>query len=418
MPEIIENPNGIWTVRDAERLKRDNIWVAKKFLVDSNNTIINIYAHLTSNISVGSNSIPVSSSSGFSVGDEILILQTQHSTNVGFYEFATISSISGSTFGLSNLISRTYYSGNYSSSSASITQIISVPKYDIVQVNGSASISAKAWDGYSGGVIIFKTIDLIVLGNISASGVGYRGGVGGQIISGCDNYPWPTVAGDRGESYNGSNSIAPCSRLASVVGHLVSTTPFNGGGGGGAGSNSYYGPRNGGGGGGASFTTSGANGSSSSSGESGASAGSIFNIGSMSNNDFYSLLMFGSGGGGGGRGVNASGGNGGSGGGAIYIQATTISGSGAISANGNRGSNGGVSDDGGGGGGGGAGGSIFLVSPNISVSNISATGGSAGNGSSAAQGSGGSGGAAGQGKVRVDSSLYSSVSSPVAYRNN
>ncbi|MTV50764.1 hypothetical protein GJ688_17675 [Heliobacillus mobilis] len=119
--------------------------------------------------------------------------------------------------------------------------------------------------------------------------------------------------------------------------------------------------------------------------------------------DVRQLLSFQGGGGGSGACTvyssgSSRGGTGGNGGGVILILADTITGTGAIRADGTAGANGYSSgnyagSNGGGGGGGGGGGSIILIGKTISVPTLSANGGSAGtsSGGTTVAGAGGNG---------------------------
>lgn len=342
------------------------------------------------------------------VGDEVLIINLQGTTsaysNVGNYETLRISNVSGTTVTFQTAKSN-YYGNNAGDDSNLGTTTGSqrvilqrIPNYRNVSINSGYTFYPSSWNGTNGGIMSFRasgTVD--VSGTISVSAVGYRGGVGGTIVSGCTNYAYPTVAGDRGETvYNAS--VVGCSRTASVLGNTNAlSASYGGGGGGGAGTAAPN--RNGGGGGGGTYAYTGSSGTASSTGEKGGSSGpSIYG----SSNLFS--LYFGSGGGGGGRGVNAYGGNGGTGGGIIYINATTFNNNGSVVANGGNGSNGaGGSDDGGGGAGAGAGGSVLLRAVNLSLGSnkVSATGGSGGSGSTGSYGTGGNGGAGGVGRIAV-----------------
>jgi hypothetical protein len=363
-------------------------------VVASAGTVVNTYVYMLNNTIAGKSIVYVSSVAGFTVGDEILVIQMQNNTataSLGKYESMKIASIGTNNFVLTKAIVNSFYSGTFNAVDSTVAQIVRVPRYTSVTVNTGASIVSTAWDGYSGGVVSFKVNGLLnVSGSIDVSGRGFRGGVGGA--NGCSNYPWPTTAGDRGESFRGTNSVTACNRRASVVGHLVAVTPRNGGGGGGAGSTSSA--RNGGGGGGGSYGVQGAAGSVSSSGENGGQPGAVYN----------SVLSYGmalgSGGGGGGRGVNAQGGAGGIGGGIIYIGASRVIITGTVVSNGGNGNPGLASDDGSGGGGGGSGGSVILKSPNLNIgtSKVGVTGGALG----AKYGNGGNGGAGGAGRIGLE----------------
>jgi len=150
--------------------------------ITADDTIINNYTYLTGNENSAETTITVNDASEFNVGDEILIIQMQNSSGgiAGTYEFATISSISENNITLDSGLTNSYYSGTFNQSSATAAQIISVPHYTTVTVNSNANITASAWDGYDGGIVVFRAIGgVTVNGAINVSEKGYRGGLHG-----------------------------------------------------------------------------------------------------------------------------------------------------------------------------------------------------------------------------------------------
>ena len=120
----------------------------------------------------------------------------QHSSNYGKYEFANITSISGNTLNLSQGLANTYYSGTFNETTSSVTQVVRVPRYTNVTVNDGGSITASPWDGWSGGMVVFRATGTVnVSGDITVVGKGYRGGWGVDDNSGEHGY--------QGESWRG-----------------------------------------------------------------------------------------------------------------------------------------------------------------------------------------------------------------------
>jgi hypothetical protein len=348
----------------------------------------------TSNITVSGSSV-----TGVAVGDEMLLINVQGDTtyysNVGNYEFLRVSGISTNIISFTAPVSKSYGQTDNSTIGNQKITLQRVPNYSTVTITSVGSLTANSWNGSLGGIVAFKCNTLINSGSINTDGKGFRFGVGGIQDSGagCTQYPSPSPAGDRAESYQGVNSVAFCSRLGTST-----ISSIGGGGGGGAGISSVS-FRSGGGGGGGANRTNGSNGSNSSSGNSGASGGTLYNSSTT-------LLMFGAGGGGGGRACNASGGIGGIGGGIVIVYANNFSNSSIINSTGSIGTNGGGGDDGGGGGGGGAGGVVLIKSNYVnSVGTFSIIGGNGGNGSSAGLGTGGNGGAGGLGNQLLKYSI-------------
>ncbi|MCK5629525.1 MAG: hypothetical protein KAI26_02815 [Nanoarchaeota archaeon] len=342
-------------------------------IVTSANTIINMYTQITSTtVLSGSTSFDVNDASAFSVGDEILVIQMQHSSNAGTYEFADVTAIDGNTITVSTGLTNNYYSGTFNTQSASASQIVRVPQYTDVSVNSGASITASAWNGYTGGIVVFRaTKALNITGSLDVAGIGYRGGVS----NGGDNDGYP------GESYNG-------------IPNLISTSANNGAGGG-----ANKAPGSGGdGAGGAGYGTTGENGDEGS--HVGGAPGVSGRGGSYYGQNDLSKIYFGSGGGSPACTIDS----GGDGEGIIIIFANKISNNNIIIAEGSDGRKGCWS---GGDGGGGAGGSIYLISDDIVNSGtISAQ---KGLGYCGNYGCGGNGG---DGRIRLDYNSLSGTTNP------
>jgi hypothetical protein len=165
-------------------------------------TIINSYAYSVDDyIVAGTNSITLNSSTGFYIGQEILIHQTQCSDNEepGIYEFNSISDIQGNIIILSRGIVNNYVSSRPNTLEAYLAQIISVPNFISITINSGASITCKKWDGYTGGMVVLKANGIITFKDgslgINISNSGFRGG---GTNGGGNNAP-----GDPGEGYTG-----------------------------------------------------------------------------------------------------------------------------------------------------------------------------------------------------------------------
>jgi flagellin-like protein len=166
--------------------------------VSSSNQIVNAYAFLTGNENAGETTVTVSSASAFAEDDEILLIQMQNSSGgeAGTYEFKRISSITGNDVTLTSPLDNSYYSGSFDSVAATASQIVRVPQYTSVSIDSGSSITAPAWDGYTGGIVVFRaeTVNVNAGGSIDVSEKGYRGGAYGPINN---------LDGYQGESYLG-----------------------------------------------------------------------------------------------------------------------------------------------------------------------------------------------------------------------
>jgi hypothetical protein len=154
--------------------------------------IINTYTAVTGTITntctacpptVCHSTIPVVSSTGFTVGGRAVIIQMQGAildqtntaafgnvtsyNNAGNYEFFTISALTGTSITSSIPLKETY------SAPAGAVQVLNVPQYTNVTI--SATLTAAAWNGTTGGVLAFEATGTVTLNaNIDVSGLGFR----------------------------------------------------------------------------------------------------------------------------------------------------------------------------------------------------------------------------------------------------
>ena len=346
--------------------------------VSTANAVVNAYAQVTALAAGGGTNITVSSTTGFQIGQAILIWQTTGMTaapasgaagpfdlaseGAGRWEFSRIASIQGTTIGLAAPLTRSY--------PANVSQVVSVPEYTSVTINTGASIVAKPWDGKTGGIVALLANGTITNnGAIRADGRGFRGGAGStgngdMVCMGLDE-PAPLGA-TRGEGLD-------VLRYASTGRGNVA----NGGGGGVCFASGGAGGGNGGAGGKGGRSNDGAR-------PVGGTPG-----GALTYSPATQLLL--GGGGGAGAGDGDAGGRGGSGGGVVFVRAASIGAAGLISAQGAPGENTWAA----GAGGGGAGGTVYLrVTGSLTCSSslVAASGGNGGNANAFQLGPGGGGG--------------------------
>jgi PKD repeat protein len=145
--------------------------------------IINKYAAITA-VDTCAGQINVSSTTGFAVGDKVLLIQMSGAVikqtngsefgditdlrSVGKYEINQIDSLSGNT-----IFFKFYLLNNYFITEG-VCQLVSFPSYQTATVTDT--IKAKPWDGASGGIIAFEANSLVLNAPIMASEVGFRGG--------------------------------------------------------------------------------------------------------------------------------------------------------------------------------------------------------------------------------------------------
>lgn len=347
----------------------------------------------------------------FGVGEQVLVIQMKdavmgsNTTNnssfgsisaiasAGFFELATINTVSATTMTLSAALTKTYNTGADGSVQVVSFNLLSSGDYTL-----STATTGVPWDGNIGGVVAFQVGGTLTLSNsVSADGLGFRGG--GTSINyevTCEPAVYDTTSSHyayKGEGIYGSSTITYTTHTGR--GALVS--------GGGGGSDD-----NGGGGGGSNYTAGGMGGpgytctsTTASGGLGGVTLGSYISGG----------RVFMGGGGGGGQQNNGVGSAGMAGGGIVFIRAkeltSSCTGSVSISASGLGATNSGKD----GAGGAGAGGSVVLSVDNFSVLSscplqIASNGGTGGTVTDPSSHGGGGGG--GQGAVIFSSALPTS----------
>ncbi|WP_306818542.1 adventurous gliding motility protein AgmC [Archangium lipolyticum] len=313
--------------------------------VESAGVVINRYARLTADAAEGSSVLTVASAKGFAVGELVLVHQSTglasvpasgdqrplslEGSSVGRFEYARISAVSDGALRLSAPLLYGY--------AANLSQVVWVPEYTELEVRAGASLSAKPWDGGSGGILaVLVTGRLRNDGRISVDGLGFRGGafLTHDDLKGCTGLDEPVASGG---SYKGEGLVAERFGTASGRGNLS-----HGGGGGNC--------HNAGGGGGGHGGTGGLGGRS-------APADGEQDAGGLGGAPLayvpYERLVLG-GGGGAGEGNNGEGTGGGAGGGLMLIRAREVRGEGRFSAVGETPPPTAGGDGAGGGGGGGA----------------------------------------------------------------
>jgi hypothetical protein len=325
----------------------------------------------------------------------------------------------------------------YGYSAAGRTQVLRVPRYGKLTVTSRGVLTAPAWNGKTGGVVVVIADTVRVDGELTASARGFRGGqasTGTAAVSRRFRMANGTLGGERGEGIGGGREVYDTSG-----GRYGRGAAANGGGGG----NALGAP----GGGGANGQLSGKSWSgqgvmdtataelqaawrldpaySTTAGFADSAGGGrggygcstavrnplvvepedsqwgcgdrsvVGGLGGRPVLGHVSERLFFGGGGGGGSTETAGGGSGGAGGGLVYVLARIIEGEGRISADG---APGGASVQGDGPGGGGGGGSVVLMATEgIGAVRVSASGGTGGThnapaGSDRGVGGGGGGG--------------------------
>jgi hypothetical protein len=188
---------------DSDSGESSPIWVGDgsdgSLHVSSGDQVINSYAYLTGNEIAGDAEISVDDASGFGTDDEILVIQIQNSSSgvAGRYEFKQVSNVIGSEISLSSPLENSYYSGSFDMVDATVCQIVRLPHFTDVTVDNGCSITAPAWNGYIGGLVVFRATGITDIKNGGCVNVSYKGYRGGAVG------PSYNRDGFQGESYRG-----------------------------------------------------------------------------------------------------------------------------------------------------------------------------------------------------------------------
>lgn len=327
--------------------------------------VINSYASVSA---INFNVLTVNTTSGFAVGDKILIIRMKGATidqtnspaygdtismnEAGKYTFSYIIALTNNTMTLSPFCDIF--------GSADFLQVVTVPIYPNPTI--TSTLTCQQWNGSTGGILIFETPGTLTMNaDINVSGLGYRGGdVWGSTFN-CGSTGYFSAQAFFGPEGKKGEGVAEY-----IVGQECGRGKLaNGGGGAFAGNAGAGGGGNAGAGGNGGYQYS------------GCGATAVFGYGGIPIQHIPTRLFMG-GGGGGPQADNAQQVyNGGNGGGIVFIRANQIDANGFnIEATGESTPQ--INDEGAPAGG--AAGSVYLVCPNYSGSmNIFAAGG---NGSS------------------------------------
>jgi uncharacterized repeat protein (TIGR01451 family) len=181
--------------------------------------VINTYYPGTASVSTGATSLVVGAGTGagtsIAIGDLLLVIQMQNASinstntlsygdgatgsgstnlnNSGVYEFATATtalSLAGGTVGVSGSGPGGGLLYSYTSSAATATQgqftfqVVRVPHYATATLG--TALTASAWNGSTGGVLVLDLEGTLTLGGhtVSVDGLGFRGGAGLALTGG------------------------------------------------------------------------------------------------------------------------------------------------------------------------------------------------------------------------------------------
>ena len=354
---------------------------------------------LSATANAGQNTLSVASSSGFAPGNEVFAIQIQ-GTGAGWYEFGIIESVGSGSLTLSGNLANTYTAGGNSKA-----QVLRVPYYRNVTVQDGGTLTAHAWDGNTGGIVVFRSSQQLLVQSgaiIDLAGKGFRS-PGVQTTAREEQI---ARIGEQGEGTDGP------------VGTRSTSANGNGGGGGGYDTNDVWAGGRGGAGGGNGTAGTGGAGSGGGNAEGGNSVG-----GSACGNGQLTILCLGGGGGQGGindtmNNASSYSSGGGTGSGSVILSARSVIVEGNVAANGNQG----VDNNQPSGyyfsaaGGGGAGGSILITgeSAALGTNKVTAMEGRGGYAAYPPTAGDRDGGTGGVGRIRIEYGTLSGSTNPSA----
>jgi uncharacterized repeat protein (TIGR01451 family) len=398
---------------------------------------LGVLAANSTSIAVGA---ATAGTTGITPGDLLLVIQMQDATidardnqnygsgtgsgagalswdGSGLYEYVVATGtvgLAGGTIGVRGAGAAGGLVNAYTNADASATsgqrryQVIRVPQYASATL--SSGLTAAAWNGRTGGVLAIDVAGQLTLGGaVSVDGLGFRGGAGRQLGGGAGgtNSDYRTLAtlgfhGSKGEGLAGTPhyvfdglTMTNTGAEGYPNGSMARGAPANAGGGSNDGRPTTN-DENGGGGGGGGAGAGGIGGNVESSNlPLGGRGGAAFPVPAAAG----SRVVMGGGGGAGttnnGTGALAAGlsTSGARGGGVVLMRAGSVTGAGAITANGANADNS-VLNDGSGGGGGGGTVVVYAASGGLAGLSVSARGGNGGTntGTGTPHGPGGGGG--------------------------
>ncbi|MBS2025529.1 MAG: hypothetical protein JST92_24285, partial [Deltaproteobacteria bacterium] len=164
----------------------------------------------------GANITVAGNAAGLAGGDEVLVWDAQglsgQSVNAGNYETARVLAVSGGTITLTQPLRGTYGVGGDQNVSAQHVVVQRVPQLSTLTVAPSGTLTAKAWDGSTGGVLFLRVHGgAHVEGVITMDGRGFRGAASagaGEDLSGRPGVGGASGSGAGGTACGGGHGTA------------------------------------------------------------------------------------------------------------------------------------------------------------------------------------------------------------------
>jgi uncharacterized repeat protein (TIGR01451 family) len=175
--------------------------------------VVNTYYPATASVAAGASTITLGAAAGATTpivaGDLLIVIQMQDAdissandasygagttggsgytalNSAGLYEYVQAAGgvpLTGGTLTITSGLVNSYRDRNYvaGSNGQSSFQVIRVPQYSVATVAVATTLTAPAWNGTTGGVVVIDVAGTLTIdGSIVADGIGFRGGMGRQ----------------------------------------------------------------------------------------------------------------------------------------------------------------------------------------------------------------------------------------------
>jgi hypothetical protein len=165
-------------------------------------------------------------------GDEVLLINLQGAPgavrNVGNWELLRLASVDGSALTFVDEKQRFYGDGDDDENlgtepGTQRVALVRVPRFGVLDVTETGSISAAPWDGQQGGVVALRAGELKLAGRIDASSLGYRSGRWSEDNISC----FQSLATEAGESISGLGAATTAKNEGASGGLAAGNAAFN-----------------------------------------------------------------------------------------------------------------------------------------------------------------------------------------------
>jgi hypothetical protein len=166
-------------------------------------------------------------------GDEVLLINLQGAPNavqnVGSWELLRLASVDGVELTFAGAKQRSYGVAPESDEGLGTTAgtqrvaLVRVPRFGVLELAESGSVTAAPWDGQLGGVVALRAGKLKVAGSIDASALGYRPGRWSEDNIVC----FQSIQTEAGESISGLGPADTAENVGASGGLGAGNASFN-----------------------------------------------------------------------------------------------------------------------------------------------------------------------------------------------